>query len=222
MKKIPVMLRNTMATPLLAVTLLAITPVSSLSAAENNSPLGNITAAFRASLSAVSIKADGSVPTDNKPDFSLAAASGITLGYSVLSWIAAEAGYTQQMGSESDEQTDIAGSYTTELYSEILTAGLNLRLIKSESVEVFSRLGGLKYSTELTVKERFDDVYPDGEVTAWTSGSGYYLGLGISKRTNNTLKLSAALEYQKLPDAFADSSRPFDISYTGLTLGVGF
>lgn len=208
--------------PVLFCSLLTTTPVSSLSAAEDNSPLGNVTAAFRVSASAVSINIDDSVPDNSKPEFSLAAASGVTLGYTVFSWMAVEAGYTQQMGTESDEQTDIAGSYTTELYSEILTAGLNLRLMKSESVELFSRIGGLKYSTELTVNERFDDVYPEGEVTAWTSGNGYYLGLGIRNRSSNGLMFSAAVEYHRLTQAFADSSRPFDISYTGLTLGVGF
>ena len=213
---------NRMIKPVLFCSLLTMTPVSILSAAEDNSPLGNVTAAFRVSASAVSIHIDDSVPDNSKPEFSLAAASGVTLGYSVLPWVAVEAGYTQQMGTESDEQTDIAGSYTTELYSEILTAGLNLRLMKSESVELFSRIGGLKYSTELTVHERFDDVYPEGEVSAWTSGNGYYLGLGIRNRSSNGLMFSGAVEYHRLTEAFADSSRPFDISYTGLTLGVGF
>ena len=159
--------------------------------------------------------------TQNPPDFSTCSTYVFRGGYRYRDWLTLEGGFQYFNESETERETDLAGSYETAFSSGNFLVGGEFILPLSSRVQPYARLGLLHYGARLTVHEYFEGAVEDGKDTGRDSGFGYYSALGLMWKTADELIFTAELQQQTLQDVFADSARPFDANYYSLMLGIG-
>ena len=157
-----------------------------------------------------------------QPDFDTTIHGQLNINYALSRWFEAEAGYIKYYENQTEKVSDQAGSYQLNMSTNTFQLGGRAFWNVDNDLRAYFRLGGSYYRVNLKVDESFNDIKEAGHDSADSTGNGYYYGVGII--TNASQNLEIELEYlsQHLTNAFADSSRPFDILYKGVTLGARY
>ncbi len=155
------------------------------------------------------------------PDFDLSRNSQINLGYDFNPWWGIETGISIVADNESEIAHDLAGSYQTTLSSKSALLGAHGYYPIADKFRGYLRLGGLAYKANLDLEETFDDVKEAGKDSATDNGFGYYYSLGFDWQPTKVTVVRIEYQRQELLDVFSDSIRSFDITYSGLALGIG-
>lgn len=135
--------------------------------------------------------------------------------------LALEAGIGASTSAE-DSGEDNQGSYTIEVASNDVFAGLRLDLPLAGKLGGYGRGGLLYYHSEIDFQEDFFGIKPGGSLEEVEEGTGYYLEGGLSLGLGRDLKLESGLTWRVRQDYFEDSIRPFDMKQFGLTVGLVF
>ncbi|AUM11189.1 outer membrane beta-barrel protein [Ketobacter alkanivorans] len=123
-----------------------------------------------------------------------------------------------------DSQTDVVedntGSYQLTINSLDLLFGGAYRFDIQPHISAYVRGGGLAYSMEVEIEEGFYDLKPSGTDSADDRGYGFYAGLGGEFRLRSDFSLLAEFLYKSRKDFLSSSSRPFDVTSYGLSVGI--
>ena len=150
---------------------------------------------------------------------------GLALQYSyyLKQWLAADVGLFVSDQTFTESSRDVVGDYRASIQSKSILLGIKPRHKFAAPYEVYARLGIQYWQTELEVEEYFNDVIPGGKSSVTDSGKGYYAAPGGAHYVTENVLLQLEISYMKQLDVFAgESSYPFDLSITALSLGVGY
>lgn len=144
----------------------------------------------------------------------------LRLNYFLTTHWGLEAGFNRMTKAETDRQTDNAGEYQFTFSSKELMLGLAGRLQLNNDWKVQAHIGWLRYDMDVELWESFFSYKPSGEKTTNDQGNGYYAGLGLQRDLRKNVSLDfQALHFKRL-DVLGDSSKPFDLSTNGASVGA--
>lgn len=144
----------------------------------------------------------------------------LRLNYFLTTHWGLEAGFNRMNKAETDRQTDNVGEYQFTFSSKELMLGLAGRLQLNNDWKVQAHIGWLRYDMDVELWESFFSYKPSGKKTTSDQGNGYYVGLGLQRDLRKNVSLDfQALHFKRL-DVLGDSSKPFDLSTNGASVGA--
>lgn len=156
-------------------------------------------------------------------DFHTGKVLSVNYNYYFRSWLAATAGVfiSEEIGS--DTFADVVGVYHAVIESQGITFGARAEHSFSDRNKIYVRTGLLFYDTRLTVEEFFAAGLPSGSSSSSTNGQGYYLAFAWGHSFTRHIGFQLELSNMTQLDLFkGESSKPFDLKYTGLSFGASY
>lgn len=143
--------------------------------------------------------------------------------YFFLPWLAVTGGVLVSEEIREKPASDVVGSYQASVESRAISLGLRPEKAFSERNRVYARAGVLLYSTELVVEEDFGPGVPNGSRSDSTSGYGYFATVGWGHSFTPAVSFQLELGNMTQLGLFEDkSAKPFDLSHTGFSIGLGY
>ncbi len=158
-------------------------------------------------------------------DFNLGKIASINYNYYYRPWLALTAGAFISDEIIDAPKTDIVGTYQTFIETYGLTLGMRPEHVFSERNKIYARAGVLYYDTTLSVEEYFEAGVPAGTTSSKTNGYGYFIAAAWSHSFTKSVSFQLELSQQKQLSLFegkTTASNVFDLSFTGISIGVGY
>ncbi len=156
-------------------------------------------------------------------DFHTGKTLSVNYNYYFLSWLAATAGVFISEEISTDPITDVVGTYQATIESEGITFGLRSDYQFSKRNRIYGRAGLLLYKSKLTVDEFFSPGVPSGSSSDTTDGQGYFIAIAWAHSFTKRIRFQLELSNMTQLDLFkGETTRPFDLSNTGVSLGLGY